>query len=504
VTALVRLLDALAAALVLGVLWIWAAGGIGVGRAGVDRAEDLIVALVVVAGARWILQAWKLPPLAPPRVVAVGVALYVVVMTFITVTRHYALRTHALDLGQYVQVIWNIAMGHGPWSTMPTVGRPINFWGEHFSPIFYLLAPLQWVWPGAAVLLVVQTLILGAGGIAVFKFGERVVGPNAAATLATVFLLNPSLHGINLRDIHPAAFAITLLVAAAWAYEAGRWGWCAAALVLTLACREDAAVAVVGFGVWLALARRRWALGAAVAAVSLLILWVDLAIVMPPYRGEPYSHLHRWRHLGDSLPDILVSLVFRPWRWIAVVATWPKLVYLLALLAPLGFLPLLAPRALAAAVPALAMNLLSLDPILINRRAQYQAYVLPFLVLAAVEGFPRLKRWQGRRAIHVLAFALLASLALTSRTLNDLTITKWRLGPEPLAAWALIARVPAGASVTGNDRVVPHLATRREIYLHPVNIGRSEYVLNRIETLPAPPEGYRLAGREGGWVLYQR
>jgi hypothetical protein len=125
-------------------------------------------------------------------------------------------------------------------------------------------------------------------------------------------------------------------------------------------------------------------------------------------------------------------------------------------------------------------------------------------MLAAVEGYPRLKRWQGRRAIHVLAFALLASLALTTRTLNDLTITKWRLGPEPLAAWALIARVPAGASVTGNDRVVPHLATRREIYLHPVNVGRSEYVLNRIETLPAPPEGYRLAGREGGWVLYQR
>jgi hypothetical protein len=58
--------------------------------------------------------------------------------------------------------------------------------------------------------------------------------------------------------------------------------------------------------------------------------------------------------------------------------------------------------------------------------------------------------------------------------------------------------------VTGNDRVVPHLSTRREIYLHPVNIGRSEYVLNRIETVPRPPEGYRLDGREGGWVLYRR
>src|SRR2546422_2469475 len=90
-------------------------------------------------------------------------------------------------------------------------------------------------------------------------------------------LVNPSLHGINIRDIHPQAFAIPLLIAAALAFDAGRYWWCGAALVATLACREDAAIAVVGFGIWLAVARGRWRLGVAVAAASMLLLAVDLS-----------------------------------------------------------------------------------------------------------------------------------------------------------------------------------------------------------------------------------
>ena len=66
-------------------------------------------------------------------------------------------------------------------------------------------------------------------------------------------------------------------------------------LVLTLACREDAAIAVVGFGIWLAVARQRWRLGAAVAAASVLLLAVDLKYLMPLFRGEPYPHLHATR-----------------------------------------------------------------------------------------------------------------------------------------------------------------------------------------------------------------
>jgi len=508
VSALARGLDTLAAALAAAVVLVSATGGAAVGGVALTRAEDFVVALAAVAGLRGLVRPWPLPAVRPVRAVAAGVAVYALGMSFVALTRHWALRTHALDLGQYLQVIWSLATGHGARTTMPTTPSPISFWGEHFSPVFYLLAPLQWLAPGAEILLVAQTLILAAGGVVVFGFARRRVGEPAAAALALLYLLNPSLHGINIRDIHPQAFAITLLIAAAWALDAGRPGWCAAALVLTLATREDAAVAVVGFGLWLAVARGRWALGAATAAAALAVLAFDLQVLMPPLRGAPYSHLQRWTYLGSSLGEILANAALRPWRWLTVGLAPAKLFYLLKLLAPLGFLPLLAPRALLAVAPALAMNLLSVDPILVNHRAQYQSYVLPFLVLAAVEGLAALRArgaaWRPGLPAGVLGFAFVASVAMTARTFNDFTVTRWWLGPEQRAAYALMARVPPDASVSANDRIVPHLATRREIYLAPTNVGRSEYVLERASESPAPPEGYRLVARAEGWVLYRR
>jgi uncharacterized membrane protein len=388
----------------------------------------------------------------------------------------------------------------------------MHAWGDHFSPVLYLLAPLGWLPSPAPALLLAQTAILAAGGAAVFAFAARRLGePRLAAGFAALYLVNPTLHGINIRDVHPAAFAIPLLVAAAAAFDAGRPVWCAGALALALAGREDAAIAGVGFGVWLALARRRRALGLAVATACVAILWIETSLLMPAFRGEPYPHLvKRYAHLGDSLPAVLANLVLRPWRWLAIVATPAKAVYVLALLAPLGFLPLLAPRAAAAALPGLAVNLLSTDPVLFHHRTQYQAFVLPFLVLAAVEGFGALRRQErpGRRRLPAAAPLVVAgvmAVVLTSRTVNDLGVSKWRLGPEQSALHALVARVPRAVPISVNERLVPHLAARAAVYIYPAGAAASAWVLEHETVLArAPAPAFEPVERAHGWTLLRR
>jgi uncharacterized membrane protein len=388
----------------------------------------------------------------------------------------------------------------------------MHAWGDHFSPIFYALAPLQWLAPGAPSLLLAQTVALAAGAIPLFHLAATRVGPRAAAAFAVLYLANPSLHGINVRDIHPAAFAIPLLIGAALAFECRRYGWCAAALVATLACREDAAVAVAGFAVWLALARRRWLVGAGLAVLVTAVLAVDIAWLMPRFLGSTYNHLNRYEHLGGSLGQILISMALRPWRWLGIVLTPAKLVYLGALLAPLAFLPLLAPRVAAAALPGLAMNLLSFDPKLFNYQAQYQSFVLPFLVLAAVEGYARLREIVGGRrllgrhgAASALGAAFVLSVLLTSRIANDLGVTFWRLGPQQHAAYALLARIPPGASVVAHERLVPHLATGRDVWVLPRGLAEAEYVID-LATAAAtiPATRFEEVRREGPWALWRR
>ena len=502
---------------------ILATGGWTLGALRLTRAEDVVVALAILVGVRAWRRPYALPRVDPGRAVAAGIAVYLVVIGFIVVSRHYALRTHALDLGQPVQVLWNILRGAGPELTqIPgfVLGERMSRWGDHFEPILYLLAPVAWLWPGPVSLLLQQTVGLAAGALFVYGFARKKVDAAVAAAFAVLYLLNPSLHGINLRDVHPTAFVIPFLLAAAWAFDRGRYAWCAVALVLTLACREDAAIAVVGFAIWLALARGRWAVGGALAAIAVAVLFVDLHYVIPYYRGEgaPYNHLYRYEHLGGSLREILITIAVRPWRWLGLLVDGGRLVYLLALLAPLGFLSLFAPRVALAALPGLAQNLLSNDYRLYNFRSQYQAFVLPFLILAAVEGYRNLQARSAERtagapeahprrtpASFLLGFALVASVVLTSPTVNDLGVSKWRLGERQHAAYRMMAKIPPDASVSANERLVPHLSLRRDVWVFPLGVPSATYVLEFKWMEPKlPPNRYERIAEDHDWILWLR
>ena len=449
---------------------------------GYPRPEGVFVALVAVVSLRLLVRPARVPALSPRRVVAVAVAAYAAVFSFVTLTRHWTFLTHALDLGYYVQLLWNLAGGRGARVSLPEM----HAWGDHLSPILYPLVPLFWIAPGPESLLVLQSAWLALGAVAVFALARLRLGDERpAAAFAVLYLVNPSLHGINVRDFHAAALAIPLLLAALCLAEAGRWIPFAAAILLALACREDAALPVIGIGAWLALRHRRWLAGAATAAGAAAVLAVDVAWVIPHFRGEPYSHLWRYQHLGRSLGDIAAAMVLRPLHVLGQVLTPDRLTYLGALLAPLAFLPLVAPLDALGALPALAQNLLSRDPILYHHRTQYQAFVLPFLILGAIGGYDRLaRRRPGPWPARVLVVAMAASLVLSARTVNDLGWTRWRQTDEHRAAHTVLAQVPAAAAVSAHDRYVPHLSLRRHVTVFPVDLAKADHVLLHAQSYP--------------------
>ena len=444
------------------------------------RPEDVLVGLVILAAIRWALGPPLLPAVHPERAVAVGVAAYAVLFSFVTVGRHYAFRTHALDLGQYAQNLWQLARGREPYDTI--LGW--HAWGNHFSPIFYLLAPLTLVFSGPAFLLVLQSVALGLGAVPLFLLARARVGAEAGAAIALLYLLNPSLQGINVRDFHPAALAVPLLLTAMLAAERRRFALFGLATLLTLATREDAAIAVVGLGLWLALAQRRWIFGGALAGASIVWLFVAIQSVMPGFRDDatyPYLTAH-YSHFGRSLGEILQAPFTHPLRVAGWLFTLDRVTYLAAMLAPLGFLPLAAPGAAAGALPALAQNLLSDYPVLYNFHAQYQSFVLPFLMVGAVVGLQRLidhrlraPRWI--TPVRVLALAAVVSLVLSAPTANDLALHQWWPDARHRAAYRLLAMIPPGATVSAAERFFPHLYERNNVYVFPHFAARSDVVL---------------------------
>ncbi|HEY9505623.1 MAG TPA: DUF2079 domain-containing protein, partial [Gemmatimonadales bacterium] len=143
------------------------------------RPEHVFLVLLGTVALRLLVAPVRVPELDPRRVVAVGVALYASIFSFVTVTRHLTFRTHALDLGYYVQLTWNLARGNGPYVSLPEM----HAWGDHLSPIVYLFVPPAWLLPSAPVLLVGQSVILALGALPVFGIARHRLGdgPPAAA-----------------------------------------------------------------------------------------------------------------------------------------------------------------------------------------------------------------------------------------------------------------------------------------------------------------------------------
>src|SRR5260370_8941763 len=123
-----------------------------------------------------------------------------------------------------------------------------------------------------------------------------------------------------------------------------------------------------------------------------------------------------------------------------------------------------------------------------NYRTHCDSPGRPFLALAAVDGYGRLGAWADARPRPrltapgaLLAFAFLAAAALTARTVNDLAVPRWMPTAEQRELRRLLPRIPPEAAVSTNERLVPHLATRREVYIFPVLCDLTAYLLD-----PAP------------------
>lgn len=188
--------------------------------------------------------------------------------------------------------------------------------------------------------------------------------------------------------------------------------------------------------------------------------------------------------LGKTLTDILLNLLRQPLPALQAFLFCPGHtsapgVYPLLLLAPLGFLPLLAPDALIFGLPSYALIALSERPIMRELGYWHSSLVLPWLMVANAIAWGRLLRWEQtfspphRTQWHqLLALYCLTCLLFSAWRYGLPTVhrfTHHTLPPEQAQAIrALLNRlITPNASVSATSSLVPLLAHRREIYLFP-------------------------------------
>jgi len=402
-------------------------------------------------------------------------AAYAAGFAALSVLRYRAFATGRFDLGNMVQAVWSTAHGH-PLQMTNLHGAQISRLAAHVDPILVVFAPLWWFWPSPDLLLVTQAFVVAAGAWPVFLLGRKHLGsPRAGLGFAVVYLLYPATGWLSLNEFHPVALATPFLLFAFWYLDNERLVPFAVFAVAAAACKEEIGLVIAGFGVWYAFAKRRRLDGAAIAALGLAWSALAIGVVIPHYHAGGESDFYgRYSEVGGSAAGIVKTAFTHPLRIAHAAFSGRDLRYLLDLVAPLAGLCLLAPLVLVAALPELAINLLSAAPTQTSIHFHYTAGLIPPLVVAAILGASRFGRW----ALPVTAVVVLAALAGSYR-LGP--IPGWRHVPggshfqataarvtrhDRIAARAL-ALIPQGAVVSATNTLGAHLSARRRVLSFP-------------------------------------
>lgn len=380
------------------------------------------------------------------------------------------------DLAFYARMAWGLVRANW-WDPILNA----HFLGLHLSWVMAPLGALGSVFGTVPVLLVAQAAAVCAVCWPLYRIGSRRAGELGGLLVPAVWLLYPNLGHVCTYEFHPGNLALLPLVLAMDRLEAGQThalGWLVVAVV---ACRADLTTVTFLLGVlvfWQGGERTRPGLW--IAVLSLLYLAVFVLVLVPflgPKQGSLSLHFGKW---GSGPLEMAANLLFSPLVVFEHLAEPKRLLYLPKLLAPLLFLPLLAPRWLLLALPQLMVNLLSDFPTSTDMDCHYTTPIVPVLAVATADALGRLRE----RGLSRLIAPPLAAAALGANLFwggmpwsLDHDSDSFKIDEHTRSGRAIASQVPPRASVQAPYRLMPHLAEREGIYRAPPPDRNADYAV---------------------------
>ncbi len=410
--------------------------------------------------ARWAKKLWSRWNQAvqkrPQRTLLLGFGFISLIWSLASLRRHWAFHSGSADLGIFTNAIWNLTHGMGYISSLK---RGMNLFADHQSPLFWLLAPLFYIFPHPETLLISQALGLALGGVALYFLSRQYSNQVwISSTLPLLYWSNLNLRNANLFDFHPEVFMLPLFLWALVGLQSQKstqifLGFLA--FLGALCAKESAGPIACGIGLaWMLGAGPEvtWPftkrLGIFMSGLGLGVFFVDTE-GLPKWIGLQYPyHAEYSEVLSSTTPLLLLSHLFGAAR----------LKFLFYTLAPLGFVPLLGWRALFASVPGYLMLFLSNGDHRVSIHYHYAIEPSVGLFWALPVGLLKLKKYSKVLLLWLLfwvgvSFGRSEIFQIRFHALN--THTQW-LSQKLIPCLNVLPMATSGA-------LVPHLSTQRWI-----------------------------------------
>lgn len=317
------------------------------------------------------------------------------------------------DVYWFDNVLYNTVHGH-PFVvapnhyTIPTTYEKINHFSHHNQPILLLFIPIYAISPSVFTITILQVSGLGLAAIPLYRFAMSYVSARTATVVVIAYLINPIVFW-NAKSFHPVAFLPLVGFSLLYFYRVDSPGWFLTCLVLALSLKETTPIFLAPLALYLAYDASHLAppthpsdhLQKYVAPLfvgSVLWFFLSFDVVIPHFSSVGYTFTSRYAYLGNSLSEILRTLMFEPATWLPHVLSLRIFEYVFALTATTGFIAIRSSAVLTAA-PYVLLNVLSTTGQTELIR-QYQIPVVVALYLALVKA---LAVYEGESAQHATA-----------------------------------------------------------------------------------------------------
>ncbi|MBN2345962.1 MAG: DUF2079 domain-containing protein [Candidatus Aminicenantes bacterium] len=415
--------------------------------------------------------------------------------------QHFSFATNAWDLSIFDYAMSSTLRGEFMAEPFHAFG-----WGSHlaihFTPILFLFVPLYLVFQGPLFLLHLQVLAVGGASIPLYLIAKRTLQDRrmALAVAGSFLLYRPLLNGL-MYDFHPEMLFPLLVFGSYYFIKAKRSvPWFAVFIVLALAVKEDFAIYVLFYCLWLGRKRESRKAGWGAALLSALYILLVMAVWIPHFRAQvhappTYEFTANWHDYGDSPTQIVREALAHPGRLLRDLAPLDRVQHLANYLLPLLFIPLLSPTVLLI-LPPVAVGWFSRIPAMTTFGLHYGAALIPFVFMALMAGLARLQAL-GRRNPPRFAkcwrwlFLLILTVNAANFKWNLFSPEQYRIIQDYPRLRNCLRSLPAQASVASQSALIPHVPKRRGISMLP-EIGDAEYVLLHLGLNPWPLEPERL------------
>jgi uncharacterized membrane protein len=413
--------------------------------------------------------------------------------------RYYSF-TATYDQGVFNQVFWNNL--HGRWfqsslssllSTNVIHDRQVadvayRRLGQHFTPALLLWLPLYGLFPSPATLVVLQSVLITAGGVVLYFLARHHLPPALSLMITASYYGANAVLGPVVANFHDLGQIPLFLFSLLLAMERRIWWlfWLLASLSLLI--REDTGVVLCGVGIYMIISRRFVMPGLILGGLSFSYILMVTNLIMPLFSAD-ISRRFMMEQFGAytqgneaSTLEVLWHVFTNPallFYHALIESGFQKFFYVIAQSLSLLFVPLISwPSWAIAGLPLLQIFLQQdQDQAPLSVHSRYALSVVPGFFYGAILWWSQNKHQFQLRRRRLWRSAIVLSIVI-GILYNPHQVFSFVL-PDSFQPWVYVPlqrqwqhgghirhlrqQIPTDASVSATTQLIPSLSSRRGI-----------------------------------------